>query len=351
MNTVMNKVTKDMAIIDGSQGEGGGQIFRTSLTLAMCLGKAVRIENIRVGRSKPGLLRQHLTCLRAAQEICSAEVTGDELGAMEVTFKPGMVVAGEYRFSVGSAGSTSLVFQTVLFPLLFAGGFADEASEIYLEGGTHNGFAPSYDFIEACFLPVIARMGYKANVELQRYGFYPAGGGVWKVRIHPMQGVARLDLMERGDVVNRVAVATSSQIPKHITERELAQVQKKCLWSGDQLQQRIVDSVGPGNMISLRVESEHVTEFVEVVGEKQLSAERVAGRAIKAIKTYLEADVPVGEHLADQLLLPMVLAKGGEFRTLSPSQHLLTNIEVIKQLMDVDVRVKQESDHVWRVSV
>lgn len=351
MNTVMNKANKGMTIIDGSQGEGGGQIFRTSLTLSMCLGKAVCIENIRAGRTKPGLLRQHLTCLRAAQEICGAEITGDELGSMEVTFNPGKVKAGQYRFAVGSAGSTSLVFQTVLLPLLFAGGFAGETSEIYLEGGTHNGYAPSYDFIEACFLPVIARMGYKVDVELDRYGFYPAGGGAWKIRIHPMQGVAKLDLMERGAVVRQLAVAMSSQIPEHITERELAEVQKKCLWSGDQLQQRIVDSVGPGNMVSLRVESDHVTEVVEVVGEKQLSAERVAGRAIKAIKTYLDAGVPVGEHLADQLLLPMVLAKGGQFKTLSPSQHLLTNVEVIKQLMDVEVEVKQESEHVWNVSV
>ena len=336
-----------MIVIDGSQGEGGGQIFRTSLTLAVCLSQPVRIENIRAGRNKSGMLRQHLTCLRAAQAICDAEVAGDELGSMEVTFKPGTVKAGEYRFAVGSAGSTSLVFQTVLLPLLFA----DTTSEIYLEGGTHNGYAPSYDFIEACFLPVIARMGYKAEVELDRYGFYPAGGGAWEVRIHPMQGVAKLDLTERGDVLSQLAIATSSKIPEHITERELAQVQKKCLWSGDQLQQRIVDSVGPGNIISLRVESEHVTEIVEVVGEKQLSAERVAGRAINAIKTYLDADVPVGEHLADQLLLPMVLAKGGQFKTLSPSQHFLTNVEVIKQLMGVDVRVEQESEHVWHVSV
>ncbi|MEC8428608.1 MAG: RNA 3'-terminal phosphate cyclase, partial [Pseudomonadota bacterium] len=257
------------------------------------------------------------------------------------------VNTGEYRFAVGSAGSTTLVFQTVLLPLLFAG----ETSEIKLEGGTHNGFSPSYDFIEMCFLPAIARMGYRVDVELDRYGFYPAGGGAWKVRIHPMKGVAKLDLTERGAVVRQLAVAISSQIPEHITQRELALVQKKCLWTGDQLQQRFVDSVGPGNMVSLRIESEHVTEVVEVVGQKQLSAERVAGSAIKAIKTYLESGVPVGEHLADQLLLPMVLAKGGKFRTLSPSQHLLTNIEVIKQLMDVDVRVKQESEYVWQISV
>jgi RNA 3'-terminal phosphate cyclase (ATP) len=336
-----------MVVIDGSQGEGGGQIFRSSLTLAMCLGEPVCIENIRARRTKPGLLRQHLTCLRAAQKISNAEVSGDELGSMEVRFIPGTVEAGEYRFAVGSAGSTSLVFQTVLLPLLFAG----KTSEIVLEGGTHNGYAPSYDFIESCFLPVIAQMGYRAEVELNRYGFYPAGGGAWKVKLHPMQAVAKLDLVERGEVMNQYAVATSSQLPKHITERELQQVKKKCLWSNDQLHQRLVDSVGPGNMISLRVISEHVTEVVEAVGEKKLSAERVAGRAINAIKTYLDAGVPVGEHLADQLLLPMVFAKGGQFKTLLPSAHFLSNIEVIKQFMDVSVRVEQESKYVWLVTV
>jgi RNA 3'-terminal phosphate cyclase (ATP) len=151
--------------------------------------------------------------------------------------------------------------------------------------------------------------------------------------------------------MNQYAVATSSQLPKHITERELQQVKKKCLWSNDQLHQRLVDSVGPGNMISLRVISEHVTEVVEAVGEKKLSAERVAGRAINAIKTYLDAGVPVGEHLADQLLLPMVFAKGGQFKTLLPSAHFLSNIEVIKQFMDVSVRVEQESKYVWLVTV
>lgn len=343
----MNTDIKDVVVIDGAQGEGGGQIFRTSLTLAMHLGKTIRIENIRAGRNKPGMLRQHLTCLRAAQKICDAKVTGDKLGSTQVSFIPAAVKAGEYRFAIGSAGSTSLVFQTVLLPLLFA----SEASEIYLEGGTHNAYAPSYDFIEACFLPAIAAMGYKVDVELDRYGFYPAGGGAWKVRINPVQTVKALGLTTRGEVLSQLAVATSSKIPVHVTERELAQVQKKCLWSGDQLEQRIVDSIGPGNIVSLRVASEHVTEVVDVVGERQLSAERVANRAIKAIKTYLDANVPVGEHLADQLLLPMVLAKGGQFRTLSPSPHFLTNVEIIRQLMGVNVRVKQESEHVCHISV
>lgn len=334
-------------VIDGALGEGGGQIFRSSLTLAMSLKQPVVIKNIRAGRSKPGLLRQHLACLRAAQNICDADVVGDELGSMEVMFSPGKVKAGNYCFAVGSAGSTTLIFQTLLLPLAFA----DSVSDIYFQGGAHNGFAPSYDFIESCFLPVMTKIGFKVDIELEQYGFYPAGGGAWKVRIHPTRELSRLSLLERGALRSQLAIATSSHIPAHITRRELLQVQKKCLWSVDQLQQRLVDSVGPGNIVSLRVESQNITEIIEAVGEKSLTAERVAGRAIKALKAYLNTDAPVGEYLADQLLLPMVLAKGGEFITLAPSQHFLTNVEVIRQFTGVNIRVVKENDTIWRIHI
>jgi RNA 3'-terminal phosphate cyclase (ATP) len=336
-----------MIVIDGSQGEGGGQIFRTALSLAMCLGRPVHIRSIRAGRSKPGLLRQHLTCLRAAKEISNATVDGCELGAGEVVFHPGVVSAGDYRFAVGSAGSTSLVLQTVLLPLLYAA----ESSTLQLEGGTHNGSAPSFDFLQHSFLPALAAMGYKVEAKLERYGFYPAGGGAWTVRMEPAAGIKALDFQERGELVALEAVATSARIPEHVTERELGVVRKKLAWPQDVLRQRIVDSHGPGNILSLRVRSENVTEIVEEVGEKQLSAERVAGRAVKAMKEYLAAPIAVGEHLADQLLLPMVLGRGGTFTTVAPSEHLRTNIAVIKQFVDTDIDIVQKGDKAWQVTV
>ena len=336
-----------MVVIDGSQGEGGGQVFRSSLTLSMCLGKPFQIHSIRAGRKKPGLLRQHLTCLRAAQQVSEAEVTGDELGSTDVTFVPGKVRAGQYRFSIGSAGSTSLVFQTILLPLLLAGGVSD----IELEGGTHNGYAPSFDYINHCFLPTIEKLGYKVDVKLKRFGFYPAGGGAWCARVYSANTVLPLNLMNRGQVVQQMAMATSSLVPEHINERELAQVKKKCHWSDDALHQRMVKSEGPGNILSLRVFSEHCAEVVEIVGQKQVTAERVTGRAIKSLNQYLNADVPVGKYLADQLLLPMALGKGGHFRTLPPSQHCLTNAEVIRQFMGVGIRFVEESCRVWLVCV
>lgn len=336
-----------MKVIDGSQGEGGGQIFRTSLTLAMCLGQTVRIENIRAGRRKPGLLRQHLTCLRAAQEICNAEVSGDELGSGTVSFKPGTVKPGEYKFSIGSAGSSTLVFQTVFMPLVLAGG----VSELVLEGGTHNGMAPSFDFIEHSFLPQMKKMGIHADVELDQFGFYPAGGGAWRARIHPADQIKPLDLMARGKLLGQTAVATSSRIPEHVTQRELDWVQQKCEWPEVDLKQRLVKSAGPGNIVSLRLQMENVTEVVEVVGERSVSAERVAGKAIAEVKRYLASEIAAGEHLADQLVLPMALGVGGSFITAKPSQHLLTNIEVISQWMPVDIQLTETNEGQWSVNI
>ncbi|MEJ2612029.1 MAG: RNA 3'-terminal phosphate cyclase [Candidatus Thiodiazotropha sp.] len=335
-----------MIEIDGSLGEGGGQILRTTLSLAICLGLNVRVYNIRAGRSRPGLMRQHLVCLRAAKEICGAQVTGDELGSTEISFVPGVVKAGRYHFAIGSAGSTTLVFQTILIPLLLANGM----SEVYLEGGTHNGMAPSFDFINHCFLPVISSMGCRVEVALEAYGFYPSGGGRWRVRIYPMVETMPMVLIDRGDIVSQYAVVTSANIPAHVGERELGHVKKRCLWSEASLIQRHVKSVGSGNILSLRVMSEALTEIFESVGEKNVRSERVAGRAVRDMMRYIKADVPVGEHLADQIILPMMFG-GGRFRSLEPSQHLLTNMTLIEHLTGVNISVvKLEKDR-WEVNV
>ncbi|WP_444915047.1 RNA 3'-terminal phosphate cyclase [Microbulbifer sp. TRSA007] len=336
-----------MIEIDGAQGEGGGQILRTSLTLSVCLGVPVRIKNIRAGRIKPGLLRQHLACLRAAKAISHAEVSGEQLGASEITFAPGKVRPGKYHFPIGSAGSTSLVFQTVLLPLLLA----DSVSELCLEGGTHNKKAPSFDFIAQAYLPLLARMGAGVEVALDDYGFYPAGGGLWRTRIQPLSQWSKLELTERGELLDREAVATFAHIPAHVAQRELAQVRKKCEWRSERLHQRQVKSQGPGNVLSLRLQSQQVTEVFEAMGQQGVSAERVADRAIRQMQRYMHAGVPVGEHLADQLILPLVLGAGGSFTTLKPSLHLLTNIEVVRQITGVTIDVNQVGEDQWRVVV
>lgn len=334
-------------IVDGSQGEGGGQIFRTSLALAMCLGKAVRIENIRAARPKPGLLRQHLTCLRAAQAISDAQVSGAEIGACSVSFKPQKVQAGNYRFAVGSAGSTSLVLQTVLMPLLLAG----SKSELQLEGGTHNGKAPSFDFIDQCFLPLLSSIGCEVDTELTSYGFYPAGGGAWQVTIHPLQRLDALKLCQRGEIKTTRAVALRALIPAHVTARELKQVKAQCDWPDSALEQRAVESKGAGNILSLRLSSDQLTEVFEAVGERGVKAEDVANQAIFEMKRYVKACVPVAEHLADQLILPMALGSGGSFRTLAPSQHLLTNIALVRAITGVNITQKKNAEDDYTITV
>ncbi len=336
-----------MIVIDGATGEGGGQILRTSLSLSMCLGKSIRIENIRASRKKPGLMRQHLACVKAAKEISGAKVIGDEIGSDCIEFTPGSIKAGSYRFVVGTAGSTTLIFQTVLPALLQADGI----SELYLEGGTHNKWAPSFDFIKHCFLPVLKTIGILFEVELERYGFYPNGGGAWTVTIQPQTRSKPLELINRGDILNVEATATSSRIPKHVTERELKYVQKKCQFPELNLKQNIVDSYGPGNIVSLKINSEQVTELFESVGEVGVNAERVAGRAVRDMKRYLDANVPVSEYLCDQLILPMVLGRGGRFKALKPSLHTATNIQIIKQFMDVKIQVNKFDEDEYEVVI
>ncbi len=190
-----------MITIDGSQGEGGGQVLRTSLGLSLVTGKAFRIEKIRAGREKPGLLRQHLTAVRAAAQVGGAKVSGDEIGSRTLAFEPEQVRGGEYEFAVGTAGSATLVLQTVLPALIVAGG----PSRLTLKGGTHNPWSPPFDFLQKAFLPLLERMGAKVTAELIRPGFYPAGGGEFTVEIQPVPGgrLQPLDLLERGETVSR----------------------------------------------------------------------------------------------------------------------------------------------------
>lgn len=188
-----------MISIDGSFGEGGGQILRTSLSLSLATGKPFRIENIRAGRQKPGLLRQHLTAVLAAADVGGAKIEGATLGSQTLAFSPGEVRPGEYRFSVGTAGSGTLVFQTVFPALMLASG----GSRITIEGGTHNSAAPPFDFLARTFLPLMERMGPKVHLQFDRYGFYPAGGGCFCAVVEPVARLRPLNLGERGETVSR----------------------------------------------------------------------------------------------------------------------------------------------------
>jgi RNA 3'-terminal phosphate cyclase (ATP) len=329
----MQPAVFEQQAIDGAMGEGGGQVLRTSLSLSMCTGKPIHINNIRAGRKKPGLMRQHLTAVRAAAQIANARVSGDELGSTELMFEPSAIAAGHYRFAIGTAGSTTLVWQTILPALLQA----DGTSVVDLEGGTHNGMAPSLDFIEHAFVPALARMGVNVSIEVLRHGFFPMGGGHWRVVIQSWRESMPYVVTERGKAGAHHAVAKLAQLPSHVAQRELECVSKGLSWTGPALSAQHVDSHGPGNILSLRLCFANVTEVVESIGERRMSAERVANRAVRGARAYLAATHPVGTYLADQLLLPMVLGAGGKFRTGPLSEHTLTNVAVIEQLLGPDL--------------
>ncbi|MEX2670760.1 MAG: RNA 3'-terminal phosphate cyclase [Phycisphaeraceae bacterium] len=339
-----------MLPIDGSQGEGGGQVLRSALALSMVTGAPFRIGRIRAGRRKPGLMRQHLTAVRAAKEVCNATVEGDAVGATALAFEPADVRAGDYHFAVGTAGSATLVLQTVLPALVLA----DGPSTVVLEGGTHNPFAPPFDFLARAFLPLLNRMGPKVTLELERPGFYPAGGGRFTVHIEPTRDgkLCGIELLERGEDRGRCAMAVVANLPRHIAERELKKVQAKLGWAAESLE--VIerhDALGPGNIVMLAVESEHVTELFTGFGEKNVPSEKVASQAAEACRRYLTADVPVGEHLADQLLLPLAIAGHGAFRTVHPSRHTQTHVELIGKFLDVPVSMSQEGRDRWLVTV
>ncbi len=337
-----------MITIDGSYGEGGGQILRTSLALSLITGKPFKIDNIRAGRRKPGLMRQHLTALNAAADIGEARITGNKTGSTSFSFEPKTIKSGKYHFSIGSAGSCTLVLQTVLPALIIA----DGPSEIILEGGTHNPFAPPYDFLEKAFLPVLSKMGAEVKTRLEVPGFYPAGGGRFSVSIKPAKKLSEIDLTERGKVLSKKATAMVSNLPFSIAERELAVVKKKLDWDEENLKADVVNgSPGPGNILTIAVETEMVTEVFTGFGERGVSSERVAKQTVKPVKEYLNSGAAVGRYLADQLLAPMAIAGAGKFRTLSPSRHTTTNIDIIKKFLDIDIEMTEVDDKCFDIVI
>jgi RNA 3'-terminal phosphate cyclase (ATP) len=337
-----------MLSIDGSFGEGGGQIIRTSCALSLVSGKPFHIYNVRAKREKPGLQRQHLTAVNAAAHIGQAHVEGAAVGSREFTFLPGEVVPGNYTFSIGTAGSTTLVLQTVLPPLMIA----DGPSLLTLEGGTHNVHAPPFDFLQKTFLPLVSRTGPRVEIELERYGFYPPGGGRFHVIIEPARGLNRLDILERGEIRAQKARALVINLPPTIAERELKVIAEQMGWAGEQLQLEMSDNaVSPGNVLMIEIESEHLTEVITGVGERGVRAETIAGRVVEEARQYLDTGAPVGGHMADQLLIPLALDCGGSYNTGPLSLHTTTNIQVVKMFLDINITATQVSHNLWQINV
>ncbi|UST66049.1 RNA 3'-terminal phosphate cyclase [Pseudomonas moraviensis] len=338
-------MTQDVIELDGAIG--GGQVLRSALSLSMVTGRAFRIGQIRARRSRPGLLRQHLTAVMAAAEVCGARICGAHLDSQALSFEPGVIRAGDFKFAIGTAGSCTLVLQTLLPALMRA----PQASRVTISGGTHNPLAPPTDFLSRSWLPLLRRMGGDVELDLLRHGFVPAGGGEIAVRVQP-SSLMRLDMCERGEAISRQALALTAGLAPTVAQRELSHVAKRLNWPSDALQHVTIDPArGPGNVLLLEYAFEHVTEVFSAFGRVSLRAEKVADAAINQAADWLRSDAAVAEHLADQLLLPMALAGGGSFTTPRMTDHLRSNIEVIQLFLPVRIDCQEEGSDRLRLEI
>ncbi|MEN8320636.1 RNA 3'-terminal phosphate cyclase [Acinetobacter junii] len=332
----MNKALANMPAtiqIDGSQGEGGGQILRTALALSMITGQAFELINIRAGRKKPGLMRQHLVCVQASQHISQAYVEGAELHSQRLYFAPQHIQSGKYQFQIGSAGSTTLVLQTLLPALLLQ----NEASELTISGGTHNPLAPTADFIEHCFLPALEKLGIKVEFKLNKAGFFPIGAGEIQIKIQPWQHRNKLNLLDRGILQSTEAFAAVLNLSEEaqIAQRELATLNKRLKL--DTQQQFHLNGISRGNTVYVKVKHQHHVELFTALGEMRKSAEQIANHLAEQVKRYIASQAVVDEYLADQLLLPLALGQGGEFTAHCISEHTRTQAVMIEKFIDCEI--------------
>lgn len=320
---------QDVIELDGAIG--GGQVLRSGLSLSMVTGQTLQIKNIRAKRSRPGLMRQHLTAVLAAAEVCGAKVQGAELESQSLLFEPGPIQGGEYRFAIGTAGSCTLVLQTLLPALLRA----PTASHVTISGGTHNPLAPPVDFLQRAWLPLLRRMGAHVELNLNRHGFVPAGGGEIEVFIQPSQ-LLPLQLVQRGKLLEKRATTLNAGLPAQVSAREFKRTRQRLGFTEAQCFPVEIDpQQGPGNVLMLEYVHAHVTEVFSAFGMATVRAETVADAAIDPALEWQGTDTAVGEHLADQLLLPMALAGGGRFTTPHMSEHLHSNMTVIQRFLPV----------------
>jgi len=379
-NAIFSADSRIMIHIDGAQGEGGGQIVRSSLALSMLTNQPFTLTNVRARRSNPGLQRQHLTAVLAAAEVSQAVAVGAKLRAKEFSFHPSRIVAGDYHFDIGSAGSVTLVLQTIMPALMTL----PQHSTIQIAGGTHNTMAPPFDFLVQAYLPLLGKIGFSIECELIRPGFYPAGGGMIKATIQPFAAARSLDILDRGKLLKRKIVALLSRLPKSIGEKEISQCCRKLQWKSKEGEiQTFENSRSAGNVCIAQLRYENLTEVMTEFGKPGLPSESVADRLVRQVNAYLKSEVPIGPHLADQLLLPLgisahlaatkqaetkdaattesathVTAKndktmhdavshsalgGGKFLTGPLTDHSLTHITVLKSFLNIKITQHSEN--------
>jgi RNA 3'-terminal phosphate cyclase (ATP) len=335
--------------IDGSQGEGGGQILRTAMTLSACRGLPVRIRGIRAGRAAPGLRAQHLVATQAIAQICGARIDNPSIGQTQLTFEPGVIKPGDYRFEVGTAGSTCLIFQTIAIPLALAGG----PSTVTIIGGTHNPKAPCFEYLRHVWGPFLEQIGFRMNIEMPRAGFYPRGGGIVTARIAgdaKREQLKPLELTERGELKFVGGVIKVANEPMSMAYR----LRKAALWqlsrrgiSGLEIETKVVEAFDSAGFCFLWADFENTRTASYAISGKARTPEGAGAEAANGLADYLDKAKSAGgaldPHAADQIMLPLALAQGpSRFTTSEISEHLLTNANVIRQITGRPVKVEGE---------
>ena len=343
--------------IDGSYGEGGGQILRTGLSLAAVTGRPFRIHSIRAGRREPGLRPQHLAAVRALAVICAARVEGDALGSRELTFEPtDRPRPGEYTVDVqalsgtGSAGSATLIFQALLPPLALAG----SPSRLILRGGTHVRWSPPFHYLSEVYLPTLARAGFVAEVDLHRWGWYPAGGGEFEARIAPPSALAPLELDDRGRLLGVTGISAASNLPDHIIERQAGQAVRRLRARHIRAEMALErpPAEGAGTALFLLARYEGAVAGFTGYGRMRYPADGLADDAVDPLDHYIGSRAAVDPHLADQLVVPLALVPGTSVYTTSEvTRHLLTVAWLAPQFLEHDITVDGAEGQPSRVTV
>jgi RNA 3'-terminal phosphate cyclase (ATP) len=357
-------VPSDLPIVlDGSAGEGGGQILRTALSLSAVTGKPFSITRIRETRLKPGLRPQHREAARAVARLVDAELAGDEVGSSRLQFRPRRAaVAGEWAFDIGTAGSTPLLFQTVCWPLALAGG----TSSVTLRGGTHQDHAPSFHYLALVWAPAVARLGFRFSCELAAAGFYPEGGGEFTARIEPAHAMPPVDLRHRGTLQDVEVVSMVGGLPYEVADRQAARALRGLRDVGIAAQAERVPvpaRASRGGHVLIVSSFERTRAGHGAVSARDRSPEETADLAVAAFRSYLSGGAAVDRHLGDQLLLPSALVAAGilpapagvsratRFTVSAVTKHLSTNAYVIRRFLDVDVSILGREEEEGEVRV
>lgn len=328
-----------MIEIDGSIGEGGGQVLRSSLTLSILTGGSFRIFNIRANREKAGLSHQHLVSVKAAAKICQASVTGNHLGSSEITFQPKNVRGGRYKFDIQTAGSTSLVLQTIFLPLSICG----STTSILLTGGTHVRWAPCYHYLEYQWIPFLNSMGFKASVELIKAGYYPEGNGKISAIVRPVGDITPIQLLKRGNLVEINGISAVSNLDKSIAFRQTAQAHRRLAkyTSTTNIKNIHLPSQHKGTLLLIAAQFEYSQCCYFSLGELGKPAEKVADEAVDQFEAFITTDGTIDQYLADQLILPMCFAKGtSQMRTNKITNHLLTNVAIVQEFLNRKITIE-----------